>query len=99
MSCAQVFHYIEPDIKQPSDHAHLIVDLSITPENICVLRMVLKYNSEKEAIFLLSISKELSQLKFSILYSISSLDSLSEIISGLFADYWATYVKKITVTT
>ena len=99
MSCTQVFYYIEPDLKQLSEHAPLIVNLFITSENICILRMVLKYNSEKKAIFLLSISEGLSQLNFSILYSISSLNSLSEIISRLFADYWTTYIKKITVTT
>jgi len=99
MSCIQVFYYIEPDLKQLSEHAPLIVNLFITSENICILRMVLKYNSEKKATFLLSISEGLSQLNFSILYSISSLDSLSDTISRLFADYWTTYIKKITVTT
>ena len=57
MSCAQVTHRIEPDLRRPSDHAPLLVDLPIAPENICVRRMVLKRDSEEEAAFLLSVSE------------------------------------------
>ena len=99
MSCAQVTHCIEYDLRRPSDHAPLIVDLPIAPENICVCRMVLKRNSEEEAAFLLSVSEGLSQLNFSSLNSIADLDLLSEAISRLFADCWATYAKKNTITT
>ena len=48
--------------------------------------------------FLLSVSEGLSQLDFSTLNSVTGLDMLSESISGLFADCWATYAKRITVT-
>ena len=48
--------------------------------------------------FLLSVSEGLSQLDFSALDSVAGLDLLSEAISGLFADCWATYAKRITVT-
>ena len=99
MSCAQVTHRIEPNLRRSSDHIPLIVDLSIAPENICVCRMVLKHDSEEETVFLLSVSKGLSQLNFSSLDFIASLDLLFEAISRLFADCWATYAKKITVTT
>ena len=34
MSCAQVLHRIEPDLRRPSDYAPLLVDLPISPENI-----------------------------------------------------------------
>jgi len=44
-------------------------------------------------------SEGLSQLDFSALDSIIGLNFLSEIISELFADYWATYAKRITITT
>ena len=40
-------------------------------------RMVLKYDSEEGAAFLLSVSEELSQLNFYTLNSITSLDLLS----------------------
>jgi len=62
-----------------------------------VHRKVLKQDSEEEA-FLLSVSEGLSQLDFSALDSVTGLDMLSKAISGLFADYWATYAKRITVT-
>ena len=84
---------------RPSDHAPLIIDLPIAPENICVRRMVLKRDSEEEAAFLLSVSEGLLQLNFSSLDSTAGLDLLSEAISGLFADCWATYAKKNTITT
>ena len=61
--------------------------------------MVLKHNSEEEMAFLLSVSEGLSQLNFSSLDSTTGLDLLSEAISGLFTDCWATYAKKNTVTT
>ena len=98
MSCAQVTHRIKPDLRRPLDHAPLIVDLPIASENICVCRMVLKRDSEEEAAFLLSVSEGLSQLNFSSLDSTAGLDLLSEAISRLFADCWATYAKRITVT-
>ena len=59
MSCAQVTHRIEPDLRRPSDYAPLLVDLPMAPENICVCRMVLKRDSEEEAAFLLSVSEGL----------------------------------------
>ena len=34
MSSAQISHRIEPDLRLPSDHAPLLVDLPILPENI-----------------------------------------------------------------
>ena len=34
ISCAQVVHHIEPDLRRPSDHAPLIFDLPIASENI-----------------------------------------------------------------
>ena len=99
MSCAQVTHCIEPDLKRLSDYAPLIVDLPIALENICVRRMVLKCNSEEETVFLLSVSEGLSQLNFSSLDSTAGLDLLSEAISRLFADCCATYAKKNMITT
>ena len=98
ISCAQVIHSIEPDIRWPSDHASLIVNLLIASENIQVYRKVLKQDSDEEVAFLLSISEELSQLDFSTLDSVTGLNLLFETISGLFVDYWATYAKRITVT-
>ena len=41
---------------------------------------------EEEVAFLLSVSEGLSQLDFSALDSVAGLDTLSEVISGLFAD-------------
>ena len=61
--------------------------------------MVLKCNSKEETAFLLSMSEGLSQLNFSSLDSTAGLDLLSEAISGLFTDCWATYVKKNIITT
>jgi len=59
ISCAQVTHHIEPDLKWSSDHASLIVNLSIALENIQVYRKVLKQDSEKEVAFLLSVLNEI----------------------------------------
>jgi len=44
------------------------------------------------------VSEGLSQLDFSALDFVTGLDMLYEAISGLFADCWATYAKRITVT-
>lgn len=67
MSCAQVTYHTEPDIRWLSDYAPLIVDLSIVLENICVCKIVLKCDNDKEVAFLLSVNKELFQLDFSTL--------------------------------
>ena len=52
MSCAQVLHCIEPDLRRPSDHAPLLVDLPISPENIRFSRKVLKRDSDEKNDFL-----------------------------------------------
>ena len=62
-------------------------------------RKVLKQDSEEEVAFLLSVSEWLFQLDFSALNSVTGLDLLSEVISGLFADCWGIYAKNITITT
>ena len=59
ISYSQVFYCIEPNLRQFSNYDSFIVNLSITPENICIYKIVLKYNSEEKVAFLLSISKEL----------------------------------------
>jgi len=99
MSYAQVFHCIEPDLRWLLDYAPLIIYLSITPENICIYKMVLKHNSKEKVTFLLSVSKDLSQLNFYTLDSVAGLDSLSKAILGLFSNCCATYTKRIMVTT
>ena len=87
MCYAQVSYHIEPNLKQSSDHISFIVNLPITPENICIYRIVLKYDSKEEVVFFLSISKGLSQLNFCTLNSVTSLNSLSKAISRLFDNY------------
>ena len=98
ISCVQVIHHIEPDLRQPSDHAPLIVNLSIALENLQMYRKVLKQDNNKEVTFLFSVSEGLSQLDFSALDSVTDLDLLSEAIPGLFTDCWTTYAKRITIT-
>ena len=49
-------------------------------------RIILKYNSKEEIVFLLSVNRRLSQLNFYTLNSVSNLNSLSETIFGLFSD-------------
>jgi len=56
MSCAQVLYRIEPDLRQPSDHAPLLVNLSISPENIHFSKKVLKCDSDEENDFLSSVT-------------------------------------------
>ena len=69
MSCAQVLHRIEPDLRQPSDHAPLLVDLPISLENIRFTRKVLKHDSDEENDFLSSVTMGLRALNFSRLDS------------------------------
>ena len=44
------------DLRQPSDHAPLLVDLPISPENIRFSRKVLKHDSDEENDFLSSVT-------------------------------------------
>jgi len=68
MSCVQVLHCIEPDLRQPSDHAPLLVDLPSSPENIHFSRKVLKCDSDKENDFLSFVIMGLHALNFSRQY-------------------------------
>ena len=99
MSCAQVLHRIEPDLRQPSDHAPLLVNLPISPENICFSKKVLKRNSDKENNFLSSVTMELRALNFSRLDSMNDLDLLSRAISRVISSAWNANARNITVTT
>ena len=81
MSCAQVLHCIEPDLRWPSYHTFLLVNLPISPENICFSRKVLKCNSNEENNFLFSVTLGLHALNFSRLDSVDNLDLLSKAVS------------------
>jgi len=81
ISCTQVLHYIKPDLRWLSDHTSLLVDLPISPENICFSRKVLKCDSDEENNFLFSVTLELHALNFSRLDSVDDLDLLSKAVS------------------
>jgi len=99
MSCAQVLHRIEPDLRRPSDHAPLLVNLPISPENICCSRKILKHDSDEENDFLSSVTLGLHALNFSRLDSVDNLDLLSKAISKVISNAWDANAKNITVTT
>ena len=99
MSCAQVLHHIEPDLRQPSDHAPLLVDLPISPENIRFSRKVLKHDSDEENDFLSSVTLGLRALNFSRLDSVDDLDLLSKAIPRVISNAWEANARNITVTT
>ena len=98
MNTAQVFHRIEPDLRRPSDHAPLIVNLPIMPENTWIHRKVLKCDSKEESTFFSTIIAGLGRLNFLGLDSTTGLDSLSSNISKVFADTWDAHAKNITIT-
>ena len=86
MSYALVLYRIEPDLKQPSDYAPLLVDLPILPENICFSRKVLKCDSDEENNFLSSVTIGLRALNFSRLDSVDDLDLLSTAVSRIISN-------------
>ena len=86
MSCAQVLHRIEPDLRRPSDHAPLLLDLPISPESIRFSRKVLKHDSDEENNFLSSVTMGLCALNFSRLDSVNDLDSLSIAVSRVISN-------------
>ena len=99
MSYAQVLHCIEPDLRQPSDHAPLLLDLPISPENIRFSRKVLKHDSNEENNFFSSVTMRLRALNFSRLDSVNDLDSLSIAVSRVISNAWEANARNITVTT
>ena len=99
MSCTQVLHRIEPDLRCSSDHAPLLVNLPISPKNICFSRKVLKCDSDEENDFLSSVTMGLHALNFSRLDSIDNLDLLSKAISRVIFNAWEANARNITVTT
>ena len=99
MSASQVLHHIEPNLRLLSDHAPLLVNLPISPENICFSKKVLKYNSDKEGAFLFSVNIGLYALNFSDLGLVASLDSFSKAVSRVFTNAWEANARSITVMT
>jgi len=95
LSSTQVSYHIKSDLRQPSDHALLLVNLLISPENTCLRKKVLKHSSEKKDTFLSSITIELQALNFSGLNSVVGLDSISKAISKVLSNANA---RTITVT-
>jgi len=92
-------HCIEPNLRQPSDHAPLLVNLPISPENIHFSRKVLKCDSDEENNFLSSVTMGLRALNFSRLDSVDNLDLLSKAISRVISNAWEANARNITVTT
>jgi len=99
MSCAQVLHRIEPDLRWPLDYASLLVGLPISPENICFSRKVLKCNNDEENDFLSSVTMGLHTLNFFRLDSVNDLDLLSKAVSRVIFNAWDANARNITVTT
>jgi len=86
MSCAQVLYRIEPDLRRPSDHAPLLLDLPISPENIRFSRKVLKCDSDEENNFLSSVTMGLRAFNFSRLDSVDDLDLFSTAVSRVISN-------------
>jgi len=86
MSCAQVLHCIEPDLRWPLDHAPLLLNLPISPENIRFSRKILKCNSNKENNFLSSVTMGPCALNFSRLDSVDNLDLPSTAVSRVISN-------------
>jgi len=99
MSCAQVLHRIEPDLRWPLDYAPLLVSLPISPENIRFSRKVLKCNNDEENDFLSSVTMGLRALNFFRLDSVNDLDLLSKAVSRVISNAWDANARNITVTT
>ena len=99
MSYAQVLYHIEPDLRRLSDHAPLLLDLPILPENIHFSRKVLKHDSDKENNFLSSVTMGLHALNFFRLNSVDDLDLLSTTVSRVISNAWEINARNITVTT
>ena len=99
MSASQVLYRIEPHLRLPLDYAPLLVSLSISPENICFSKKVLKCDSDEESAFLSSVNMGLCTLNFLDLSLVASLDSLSEAVSRVFTNAWEANARSITVTT
>jgi len=99
MSYAQVLHCIEPDLRQPSDYASLLVNLLISLENICFCRKVLKCDSDEENNFFSSVTMGLCTLNFSRLDSVDDLDLLSTAVSRVISNAWEANARNIAVTT
>jgi len=99
ISCTQVLHRIEPDLRRPPDHVPLLLNLSISPENIRFSRKVLKHDSDEENHFLSSVTMGLHALNFSRLDSVDNLDLLSTAVSRVISNAWEANARNITVTT
>jgi len=99
MSCAQVLHRIEPDLRWPLDYAPLLVSLPISPENIHFSRKVLKCNNDEENDFLSSVTMGLCALNLFRLDSVNDLDLLSKAVSRVISNAWDANARNITVTT
>jgi len=99
MSCAQVLYCTKSDLRRPSDHAPLLLNLPISPENICFSRKVLKCDSDEENNFLSSVTIGLCALNFSRLDSVDDLDLLSTAVSRVISNAWEANARNITVTT
>ena len=95
MSYAQVLHRIESDLRRPSDHAPLLLNLSISPENIRFSRKVLKHDSDEENHFLSSVTMGLHALNFSRLDSMDDLDLLSTAVSRVISNAWEVNARNI----
>jgi len=91
-------HTLNPDIRLPSDHVPLIIEVGIKEENIDCTFQAIKKDSEEEEAFIRDILKGIRDINTSELKNQMDIQRCANALSTTFKDAWTTHslTKRIT---
>jgi len=91
-------HTLNPDIRLPSDHIPLIIEVGIKEENIDITFKAIKKDSKEEEAFIRDLMKEVRNIDMSELKNQLDIQRCTAKLEKIFKDAWSTHstTKRIT---
>jgi len=91
-------HTLNPDIRLPSDHVPLFIEIGIKEENVDVTFKAIKKDSKEEEAFIRDILKGIRNIDTSELKNRSDIQRCTTDFATIFNDVWSTHstTKRIT---
>jgi len=91
-------HTLNPDIRLPSDHVPLIIEVSIKEENVDITFKAIKKDSKEEEAFIRDLMKGVRNINMSEIKNQLDIQRCAAKLEKIFKDAWSTHsmTKRIT---
>jgi len=91
-------HTLHPEIRKPSDHIPLIIEISIGDVNTNINIWSIKKDSEEEKEFISSLVQGIQSLNTSAIRSQANLEASVQQLANVFENAWNTHSKQKHIT-